>query len=469
MPVDLAKIEQLAPDQTSLAAAAKLKRSDSWPLLACDGAGLIWGECQGSGASPYRVICSEADFGYKCTCPSRKFPCKHTLALFWIRADGALPFRTESAPAWVGDWLARRRPPAAAANKAAPDTAARVSAAQAAAVAPSLEDAKAAARGAAQHERNKADREASVRAGLDELDLWIADTLRSGLAAFAPSASQQCRKIAQRLIDAKASALAAQVDRLPADLLSAAESMRSDLLIERLATLHLIACAYRNQDRLPNSLKADVRQLVGWAVTRDALLADSAALRVTDSWMVVDTVAEVQPDKLRRHETWLSRRGDGAAPRFAVLIDFFPVSLGKTVNPHSVGEVFEAELVYFHSTAPLRAVMAVQNGPTVPGGRWPRPADDVPAAIARLSDVLALRPWADAVPFAAHGARIVAGDAALWLTDTSGTIGLPVRAHEDDLALPLIGLEDIDAFGRWDGKFLSLGLCETSLGRWIGA
>jgi SWIM zinc finger len=108
MPIEITKIEELAPDQGSLAAAAKLKKPEVWPLLACDAAGLIWGECQGSGASPYRVICSEADFGYKCTCPSRKFPCKHTLALMWMRADGALPFKTEALPAWVTDWLARR-------------------------------------------------------------------------------------------------------------------------------------------------------------------------------------------------------------------------------------------------------------------------------------------------------------------------------------------------------------------------
>jgi hypothetical protein len=86
MPIDLAKIEELAPDQASLSAAAKLKKSGAWSLRGCDDAGLIWGECQGSGAAPYRVMCSEADYGYKCTCPSRKFPCKHTLALMWSRA-----------------------------------------------------------------------------------------------------------------------------------------------------------------------------------------------------------------------------------------------------------------------------------------------------------------------------------------------------------------------------------------------
>jgi hypothetical protein len=468
MPITVAKIEQLTPDQASLAAAAKLKRPGSWPLLGCDAAGSIWGECQGSGSSPYRVVCSEADFGYKCSCPSRKFPCKHTLALMWMRADGTVPFATGTPPAWVGDWLARRRPGAAPPKQGPADADANAAAAQAAAVASTVDDPKAAARAAAQRERNRTDRELSIRDGLDELDTWIADALHGGLTAFAPAVGQQCKKIAQRLVDAKAPGLAGLVERLPVDLLSLPGTMRNDALIERLAKLHLIACAYRNQDRLPPTLKADVRQLVGWTLSRDRLMADDSALRVTARWMVVGTVAEVQADKLRRLETWLSRSGDGSAPCFAVLIDFVPVSLGKAANSYSIGETFEAELVYFPSATPLRAIVAAQHGATTAAERWPRPADDVPAAVGRINETLALRPWSGDLPFAAHGARIVGSDAAQWLTDAAGAIGLPLRADQEDLALPLLGLEDVDVFGRWDGHFLSLALCETSLGRWVG-
>src|SRR5215470_12300700 len=68
MSLTLERIEGLAPDQASLAAARKLLKPSSWPTLA-QGDGLIWGECQGSGATPYRVVVSEANAGYKCTCP----------------------------------------------------------------------------------------------------------------------------------------------------------------------------------------------------------------------------------------------------------------------------------------------------------------------------------------------------------------------------------------------------------------
>jgi hypothetical protein len=387
----------------------------------------------------------------------------------WMRAEAASSFKTAPVPDWVGDWLARRRPGAAAPRQAAAGDKAKASAASVELAEPVREDPKAAARAAAQRERNRAEREASVLAGLDELDTWISDSLQAGLASFIPSAGERCRKIVQRLVDAKAPGLANMVERLPADVLSAPEPSRTDRLIERLALLHLVSSAYRHQDRLPDPVKADVRQMVGWPVTRESLLADADAPRVRDRWMVVSTVVEVQADKLRRLETWLSRLGDGEGPRFAVLIDFVPVSLGKAGNTYTIGEVFEAELAFFPSSAPLRAIIAAQSGPTTAGGTWPRPPDDVAGGVARLNEILALRPWAGEMPFVAHGARIVASGAALWLTDAAGSISLPVRADEDDLALPLVGIDGIDVFGRWDGHLLSLGLAETPLGRWTAS
>jgi hypothetical protein len=86
------RIEQLAPDQASLGAALKLMKPTTWPMLArLPDTALLWGGCQGSGATPYRVIVSPGDVGYKCTCPSRKFPCKHVLAIMWMHCDRTRP------------------------------------------------------------------------------------------------------------------------------------------------------------------------------------------------------------------------------------------------------------------------------------------------------------------------------------------------------------------------------------------
>ena len=116
MSLTFERIEALAPDQASLVAARKLLKSFLWPTLA-EGDGLVWGECQGSGATHYRVVVNEADAGYKCTCSCRKFPCKHSLALMWMRADRSATFVPAAVPDWVKDWLSRRRGTATPASK----------------------------------------------------------------------------------------------------------------------------------------------------------------------------------------------------------------------------------------------------------------------------------------------------------------------------------------------------------------
>ena len=61
---------------------------------------LLFGECKGSGASNYRTSC---DFVrpespvYRCTCPSRQFPCKHCLGLMYALVQGK-PFTVADVP-----------------------------------------------------------------------------------------------------------------------------------------------------------------------------------------------------------------------------------------------------------------------------------------------------------------------------------------------------------------------------------
>ena len=82
-------IEAAAPDQASLSAAIKLLKPALWSGLSGSADGkLIWGDCQGSGANPYRLAVDLDNVGSKCTCPSRRFPCKHALALMVMQSRG---------------------------------------------------------------------------------------------------------------------------------------------------------------------------------------------------------------------------------------------------------------------------------------------------------------------------------------------------------------------------------------------
>ena len=461
MSLTLEKVEGLAPDQGSLDAARKLLKPGLWPTLAEDGAGLVWGECQGSGATPYRVCVAEMDAGYKCTCPSRKFPCKHSLALMWLRADGRMSFARGTTPDWVRDWLARRRGPSDAAPVSAGAQPATAKASMAAiSEAEAAPDSKGEARAAAARERNRADREASILAGLDDLDTWLQDQVDGGLAGFAAHAVKSCRTVAQRLVDAKASGLAARLDALPARLFAQDDAVRPHRAVEALGQVHLIAEAYRRQEALTPALKADVRQTVGWTVSREALLADEAAERLVGRWTVWAARSEVQPDRLRRLETWLHGQG-----RFAVLIEFVPVATGAATGGFAVGDAFAAELVFYTSSVPLRAVLVRQTTGAQPDGVFEVPQAGLEAAYAGYEAALAVKPWLDDYPLAFRGARVRrAGERLLLCGDG---LALPLAAAQEAGAWALLHAGEIAGAGLWDGIAFTLGWAETGQGRWI--
>jgi len=271
--VTLQTIEAMAPDQASLTAARKLLDNGKWPVNAiAPDQSFIWGECQGSGSAPYRACVALADLANKCTCPSRKFPCKHSLALIWRYQQSPNEFIAADIPQWVLDWSSKRR-----GSKPAIATSAGASAAgkDIATALSSTNDEKPtldSERASKARERNQQQREASIQAGLNDFILWLEDVYDLGLLAFLQNCSGHCRNAAKRLVDAKAPGLASQLDELSSNVLQTLESLRPRFLHQQLSSLYLLACAYQKQDQLPETLRHDVRRLIGWTVNRDQVL-----------------------------------------------------------------------------------------------------------------------------------------------------------------------------------------------------
>lgn len=463
MLIAIEKVEAMAPDLASLSAAIKIK-SSAWQLSAIDNTReFVWGECQGSGSTPYRVCLQLSDLGYKCTCPSRKFPCKHSLGLMLLLAKSPQTFMTATTPDWVLDWVARRRP-GSGVEKKADQSKLKASLDETLSTKPEEQrDEKAEARAMQQRERLKAQREEAILAGLDELDRWIEDTLTSGLASFMGEAAQRCRTLSQRLVDAKASTIATAVDVLPSAIMALPDLLRNDALIEALGDFHLLAEAYRRQDRLPDALRQDVRRLVGWSQDRQSLIDDPASLRVQAEWTVVSTNVEVQPDKLRRIETWLIGVHDGKEIP-AVLIDFVPVSTGASNASYNVSESFVGELIFYPSAVPLRAVIVSRSAVDLPTAKLP--AVVLCNALGAYDDLRTALPWLKQWPMTLKNLTCKRFDKqGIWLMDEGAAI--PVSPKLTDAVIALSGTELHTVTGLWDGRFFTPSMAETSIGRWI--
>jgi hypothetical protein len=294
--------------------------------------------------------------------------------------------------------------------------------------------------------------------------------MERGIAGFVANAASACRQIVQRLVDAKASALVTRLDSLPSRLFSLTEAARPQAAVVELGILHLIAEANRRQDALDPALREDVRQMVGWTQTRDALLGDAAAVRSAGRWHVIVRRIEVQPDKLRRLETWLLREGEGDGPRFALLMDFVPL-LGAASAGLMRGETFEAELVYFASPVPLRALIATQTSPSSIAPAMPTlPEAGLAQAWQAYQEALGARPWLGDWPLLFKRARVRRSGEALFLTDPADTgLCLPIWPDQAASVLPLAEADVVDGVGLWDGWRIRLTQAETELGRWIDA
>src|ERR1700733_14684548 len=97
----------LAPDPGSVKAGQGLANPSKWVSLGRGGRS-VWGECQGSGKSPYRTQADLSGPAFHCSCPSRKFPCKHGLGLLLLLAANQARVPEAAAPPWVADWIAKR-------------------------------------------------------------------------------------------------------------------------------------------------------------------------------------------------------------------------------------------------------------------------------------------------------------------------------------------------------------------------
>lgn len=468
MALSLATVESMAPDQASLTAASKLSQPNKWLSLSREG-DLWWGECQGSGANPYRAVVDTALVGYKCTCPSRKFPCKHSLALMWMVVQQPQSFAVGTTPQWVGDWLGRRRTTSSqkAEPTATPQQSAKNIGLAASSAAPEVVDEATQARRDAAARKRQASNQAMIADGLDDLEHWISDQLAMGLVSFAEAAPQHCRRIAARLVDNKASGLASRIDEMPSRLLGVPAGERPDAVIRELGRLVLLSKAWRADPANPAASRE-----IGTPGRRDDVLADPEARRATGRWEVVGEQIQTRRDGLVSHATWFlglsletPDRPVTDQPPFALLLDFYPASAGRREVSFTVGTQYSATMVYYPGSVPLRAI-ALDLTPADDLTPWPVIADADP--LLQTLPYLDATPWQLEFPLLLPNGRIgVVHDGKQpdrrWWISQSGD-GLPLSPKASNNAA-VLGLQLRQAFGVWDGFRLNILSAETPLGQ----
>lgn len=404
------QITALAPDDASVKAAKGLVNPSKWVLLAHDEQA-VWGHCQGSGKNPYQTAIDMQEPAFKCSCPSRKFPCKHGLALLYMLADHTDKFQAAVIPDWVAEWLEKR-------NKTA-----TIKAEKAANTESSVDP-------VAQKKRHDA-RMKKAADGLADLQVWLNDIVRNGLIAWRGTAFERCHQMAKRMVDAQMPALAGQLQQLADTPVE-----RQDVLLHRLSKLFLLSKSFEHFHMLPEAWQAEILARLGFPIAKETVLTHDAH---HDIWQHIGTTKQ-EIDRGEAHTHWLYGTQTG---QFAYVLDF--VIRGAPSGLPSVLQqsAYVGELCFYSGVRSCRAVpkqwQLLDDAPPLPTGSL-----NITQAWQKAHEIYADNPLIVQQPMYIESVKLLRDGAHFALSD--GESILPIHLTEPALIQILLHTQG-EAFG----------------------
>ena len=433
----------LAPDSGSVKRGKSLAITSKWPLLGRSNIA-AWGECKGSGKNPYRTQIDLSDAttpAFRCSCPSRKFPCKHSLGLFLLLAEQEQAFQANAnadhPPDWVAEWLAKRSQAAAQKQEKRQKTAA---------------DPVAQAKRAEQ-------RASKIEAGLTDLEQWLEDIMRQGLAALPHKPYSFWDQTAARLVDAQAPGLAGRV-RILAGIPHSGQGW-PERMLKALGKIHLLVQGYQHLESLPPLLQAEVRSQLGWSPTQAELRSrldqsDPLVACVADRWHVLGKHI-TEEDNLKMQRVWLWGQSS-QKPALVLTFAHGRQPLDVSLVP---GTYFQGEMLFYPGTGVQRAFVDSRQDAQPSPSPIPEAAHgSIDQAIAHYAECLRENPWGDRVPLMLASVIPRYEEQQWWLLDSQQTV-LPLVSHYSPswLLFALSGGHPCTVFGEWDGTaFLPLSI-----------
>lgn len=420
----LDQVTALAPDPQSVKAGQKLATPGSWPHLGENGADVIWGECKGSGRTPYQTRVDLTGPAYKCSCPSRKFPCKHVLGLLMIHAEHTQVFKTAAPPDWVSEWLDNRqkRTSKTKQNKSP------------------LAD-------PAMQAKREEKREKRVAQGLEKLNLWLEDLIRSGIGQLQNKPYGYWDAMAARLVDAQAPGVARQIREL-ANVYHDGD-LWYELLLARLARIKLLISAYQRLETLEEPLRHEVRTQIGWTTAKESVLANPT---LEDHWQAWGAATEVSNDGLRTQRLWLW----GEKQRQWALILSFAHGTMPLDTPIFSGTRQQAQLNYYPGACQQRALIKEKTGTATPLCQN-TVLHDFEDNLNAYAQALSCNPWIAYFPMLISNVYVRMENGEQHLYDHQGYL-IPIKKSGSNpwLLITLSGGKPFNCFGEWNGRYLHL-------------
>ena len=421
---------KLAPDTATADRAKKLTSTKFWKTLAGNPS-VVWGQCKSSGLTYYKVAFDLKAQSFKCNCASRKFPCKHALALSVLLVEQPDAFVVaEEIPDWVQEWQSKGAPSGKVYT-------------------PEEEQAKADLR-----QKNFSKRLNQMAAGLDELENWLLDTLRQGIAALEQQPYAFWKDISARMYDAKLGAIGKRIKNLPVHI--GTDDNWPTKVLSELTAFYLLIRGLRKMDELPLNIQQDLLTNAGVNTRKEELFQYGQPVK--DIWMILGVTEGVE-DNLNFRRTWVLGH---ETKRYGLILDY---AFGR--NPYQFnykpGNVFVGNTVFYPSNAPLRIAIKDKNVLD----RQLKRLVGFPTFVDYLdfyATNLAANPWQLSFPCSLEQVQPILQADQLFLKDKDDNL---VPLFQDERTkwkiLAISGGHPINIFGEWSGdQLLPLSLTKDN-------
>ncbi len=411
------QILAFAPDTTTAERGKRLGSARRWRGLAGN-ALLVWGECESSGTSYHRSLFDLQSTSYHCSCPSRKYPCKHIIGLLLLLVDDSEAFRiSEEVPDWVSDWQERREKKM---TEKAQDS-----------------QQKAEARA-----RNRDKRLMRMAEGLKDLESWLMDLLRQGLAATEMLPYNFWQEMATRMTDMQLGGMSRRIRALP--LLKGAYTDWPQRMLNQLAEMYLVARGFEQLEKLPPLLQQELLSIAGISTRKDELFALKG---IEDDWAVIGLIEGVE-ENLNVRRVWLYGL---KTKRTALILDFVHNSMDFEEQWRN-GHLYSGELTYYPSSYPLRAIVKNRKShPNLLTGMDGFP--NIEAFRIAYATALTANPWLLDFPCLLKSVIPINNGQELLLVDQDRQyIPLQSNGIGSWQLMALAAGHPIDVFGEWTGN-----------------
>lgn len=261
---------------------------------------------------------------FSCTCRSRKKPCRHAVALLILLLNFNDAFAVQDVPnEEMQTWLKRRDQRLQPKNRSEVEEQAL----------------------AEKRQQNRDKRLLQMQRGLDELEIFLHDTLRNGIATFSAQPPKFWEEWSAKLIAAKMKGIANRFAAFP-QLLQL--DNWNDIILRELGDIYLIIRGFRQLNNLSEGLQQELFTTIGVNAKKADVLAQKS---ISDCWKVL-AIEEGEEEQLRYRRTWLYGKN---CQQFALDLEFV---WGNTdfISQWKVGTVWRADCFFYPANFSQRAL-----------------------------------------------------------------------------------------------------------------